>query len=143
MTREESLRNDLFQSTFIELHHEAPAELVRSLRESLDHIRTHNPQSAQTAEACLRGLASDGCTLLHVLTAAYLINGGVMLKHHTIDAEKLEEEAETDPGFDFKDLEEELNRFSEPTPPPIKSAAAQLPPAPTSRRNTRAALSTE
>ena len=116
MTREE--RNDLFQSAFIELHQEAPTELITSLRERLEHIRANNPQSAQTAEACLRGLASDKSTLLHVLTAAYLINGGVMLKHQTIDTEKEEEEIEdTDAqaaGFDFGDLEEELSRFSEP-----------------------------
>ena len=115
MIREE--RNDLFQSAFIELHQEAPTELIKSLRERLEHIRANNPQSAQTAEACLRGLASDKSTLLHVLTAAYLINGGVMLKHQTIDTEK---EGDIDglddqvSGFDFGELEDELNRFSEP-----------------------------
>ena len=107
----------MFQSAFIELHQEAPTELITSLRERLEHIRANNPQSAQTAEACLRGLASDKSTLLHVLTAAYLINGGVMLKHQAIDTEKEEEEIEdTDAqvaGFDFGDLEEELSRFSE------------------------------
>lgn len=113
MTRE--ARNDLFQTTFIELHQEAPAELLKSLRERLEYIRANNPQSAQTAEACLQGLAPENSTLLHVLTAAYLINGGVMLKHHTIDSGRdgggEDEEGERD--FDFKDLEEELNRFSD------------------------------
>lgn len=116
MTRE--ARNDLFQSTFIELHQEAPAELIHSLRERLEYIRANNPQSAQTAEACLQGLEPDNSTLLHVLTAAYLINGGVMLKHQTIDEGREEEETgggdDRDRDFDFRDLEEELNRFSGP-----------------------------
>jgi hypothetical protein len=85
MTRE--ARNDLFQTTFIELHQEAPTELLRSLRSRLEHIRANNPQSAQTAEACLQGLEPENSTLLHVLTAAYLINGGVMLKHPAMDSE--------------------------------------------------------
>jgi hypothetical protein len=117
MTREAS--NDLFQSTFIELHQEAPTELIKSFRERLEHIRANNPQSAQTAEACLRGLAPESSTLLHVLTAAYLINGGVMIKHNALDS-ALEEgapehdSAGEDRDFDFRDLEEELKQFSEP-----------------------------
>ena len=106
--------NDLFQSTFIEIHQEAPAELLKSLRERLEHIRANNPQSAQTAEACLRGLAPDNSTLLHVLTAAYLINGGVMLKHNAIDTETVDESEERERDFDFRELEEELKNFSSP-----------------------------
>ena len=75
------LKVDLFQSTLNELHQEAPRELLHSLRDRLEGIRKAIPNSANTAEACLLGLASDKSTLLHVLTAAYLINGGVMLKH--------------------------------------------------------------
>jgi hypothetical protein len=133
MTRE--AHNDLFQSTFMELHQEAPAELLRSLRERLEHIRATNPQSAQTADACLRGLRPDNSTLLHVLTAAYLINGGVMLKHNSIDAEQEEETLESEDrggDFDFKDLEEELNRFTEPPPPSVVRALEE--PSPT-RKN--------
>jgi len=126
MTRE--AHNDLFQSTFIELHQEAPTELLKSLRERLEYIRANNPQSAQTAEACLRGLSPDNSTLLHVLTAAYLINGGVMLKHHAIDEGKEDETAgEGERDFDFKELEEELNRFSEPPPQSVKAADATSP----------------
>lgn len=73
--------NDLFITTLHELHSEAPAELLSSLRAQLKQIRSTNPNCAQTAEACLEALASDQSSLLHVLTAAYLINGGVMIKH--------------------------------------------------------------
>jgi len=128
MTRE--AQNDLFQTTFIELHQEAPAELIKSLKDRLEYIRANNPQSAQTAEACLRGLGPNNSTLLHVLTAAYLINGGVMLKQHAIDAGKEPEAAGgsdvDERDFDFKDLEEELNRFSESGS--IRDTESQLQP---------------
>ena len=105
--------SDLFISALHELHDEAPIELLRSLRESLEHIRAHNPQSAQTAEACLAGLASDSSTLLHVLTAAYLINGGVMLKHQVSSEEEGEEKHEKKAeSLDFGDLEAEIQRFT-------------------------------
>ena len=73
--------NDLFFTTLEQLHLPAPTELLNTLRAQLQAIQRTNPNSAQTAEACLSGLVSDRSTLLHVLTAAYLINGGVMLKH--------------------------------------------------------------
>ena len=99
---------DLFQSTLKELHNEAPIELLHSLRESLEHIRKSNPNSAHTAKACLLGLASDKSTLLHVLTAAYLVNGGVMLKQQPSEAE--ETSALSD--IEFKELEAELSKIT-------------------------------
>ena len=84
-TRADASMADLFQSTLAELHQEAPIELLRSLRKRLEGMRVYNPNSARTAEACLLALASDSCPLLHVLTAAYLVNGGVMLKQQGPD----------------------------------------------------------
>lgn len=112
--------NDLFTTTLHELHYEAPIELLNSLRSQLGQIKSTNPNSAQTAEACLDGLASDRSTLLHVLTAAYLINGGVMIKLQAVnEEEKLESKAgesalsgKLDISNEFDSLEEELNNFS-------------------------------
>ena len=107
--------NDLFFTTLHELHCEAPIELLNSLRAQLGQIRLTNPNCAQTAEACLDGLESDRSTLLHVLTAAYLINGGVMIKHQAVNELETEEETRSkkvDLGSDFDSLEEELNNFS-------------------------------
>ena len=122
-------QNDLFVTTLHELHSEAPAELLNSLRAQLKQIKLTNPNSAQTAEACLEGLASDQSSLLHVLTAAYLINGGVMIKHQAVNEDKTLEF-----GSDFDSLEEELNNFSisingdlKPKPPPSAQSLAQPP----------------
>jgi hypothetical protein len=102
------ITNDLFIEALHELHSRAPPELLSSLRAQLEQIRLTNPNSAQTARACLEGLASDESSLLHVLTAAYLINGGVMIKHQaaadeeerseSLEAsESLQSEADPDP----------------------------------------------
>jgi hypothetical protein len=106
--------DDLFFTTLEQLHGQAPLELLNTLRAQLQLIKQTNPNSAQTAEACLRGLVSDRSTLLHVLTAAYLINGGVMLKHQ-LSADAAEEDFTTDRrdlDSELGDLEDELDKFS-------------------------------
>jgi hypothetical protein len=116
--------SDLFITTLHELHSKSPLELLESLREHLQHIRESNPNSAQTAEACLAGLASDDSTLLHVLTAAYLINGGVMLKHTLGDEEKTLTELEEELlSFGINEDQETLYGYS-PSPPPAREPAA-------------------
>ena len=96
---------DLFIKTLHELHSEAPVDLLKSLRAQLEQKKL-NPGSADTAAACLRGLASDQSSLLHVLTAAYLINGGVMIKDETLD-ENFESFENFEGGENLKDLEDE------------------------------------
>ena len=126
--------NDLFVLTMGQLHQEAPPGLVESLKTSLEQIRRKNPNSAQTAKSCLDGLAASErggpCTLLKVLTAAYLINGGVMLKYQdTLDSEEntstttsetttiLPRKYNIQEDLDLKLLEEELEGFElEDTP---------------------------
>jgi hypothetical protein len=120
-------KNDLFAITLRQLHQEAPVELLQSLRSTLDSIKRKNPNNAQTAQSCLDGLAMENCSLMHVLTAAYLINGGVMLKHQ---AEEQEIEKKTtsnlDEDFDFKELEEELRKFHpEGEPKPLEEEQHQ------------------
>jgi hypothetical protein len=66
-------------NTLNELHNVAPIDLLNNLRAQLEQI--NNP----VAQACLEGIASDQSSLLHVLTAAYLINGGVMIKEMEIE----------------------------------------------------------
>lgn len=111
--------NDLFFTTLEQLHGPAPKDLLNTLRAQLRLIQQTNPNSAQTAEACLDGLHSDRSSLLHVLTAAYLINGGVMLKHQVSGSEEREEEKEEEKEekhkpetLDFGDLEAEIQRFT-------------------------------
>ena len=108
---------DLFFSTLEQLHGQAPVELLNTLRAQLSLIKQTNPNCAQTAEACLHGLKSDRSTLLHVLTAAYLINGGVMLKHQvnpdpSDPEDEISETRRRELDLEFDDLEQELDKFS-------------------------------
>lgn len=114
--------NDLFAITMGQLHQEAPPGLVESLKTSLEQIGRKNPNSAQTAKSCLDGLAHGDapCSLLKVLTAAYLINGGVMLKYQENSESEEQGSASNLPrerryslseNDDFRSLEEELERF--------------------------------
>ena len=130
--------NDLFFTTLEQLHGPAPKDLLNTLRAQLRLIQQTNPNSAQTAEACLDGLHSDRSSLLHVLTAAYLINGGVMLKHQVTGSEEKNEE-EKHETLDYGDLEAEIQRFTLeeelkhspelqhpiPTPPPREECPPQ------------------
>ena len=141
MTSRPKVTDYLFITTLHELHCEAPIELLNSLRAQLGQIKLTNPNCAQTAEACLHGLASDRSSLLHVLTAAYLINGGVMIKHQAVNEEEktLAEHRslssikdKLDLGNEFDSLEEELNNFSitinGDLKPKIGSISARPPP---------------
>ena len=105
MTKE---AENLFITALHDLHNEAPIELLKSLRKHLDTIRQTNPNSAQTAQACLVGLSSDTSTLLHVLTAAYIMNGGVMIKQHMQEEETRKQEIDSE----FNEFEEELRGLS-------------------------------
>lgn len=127
--------NDLFFTTLEQLHGPAPIVLLNTLRAQLHVIKKTNPNSAQTAEACLDGLVSDRSTLLHVLTAAYLINGGVMLKHQLNPEENNNEDGHSlndkkDLDSEFNDLEEELDKFSLSLQPKPHPEAQPQPPSP-------------
>jgi hypothetical protein len=119
MTSRRKVTDDSFITTLHELHCEAPIELFTSLslRSQFGQINLNNPNCAQTAEVCLNGLASDRRSLLHVLTAAYLINKGVMIKHQAVNEEEKSEykgliRENIDIGNEFDSHEEELNNFS-------------------------------
>ena len=129
--------SDLFLTTLHDLHSEAPKEMLNSLREHLQRVKQRNPNSARTAEACLAGIQSDSSTLLHVLTAAYLINGGVMLKHTGGEAE---DRADQDPvnqrleeaplkEMTLTELEEELRSFGLTEDQTLHAAASPPHPA--------------
>ena len=124
--------DDLFISTLHELHNEVPKELLQSLLEHLHNVRQSNPNSAQTAEACLAGLTSDASTLLQVLTAAYLINGGILLKHTYNEKEEQElgliELEEKHNSFGL--TENLLQEFHARTPPPPSHTGSATPPPP-------------
>lgn len=62
------------------MYRTAPPELVTGFREKMDFIRVRYKHNEKTVESCLKGLGSAP-TLLQLLTAAFVVNGGVLFKH--------------------------------------------------------------
>jgi hypothetical protein len=58
----------------------ATPELVQGFREQMLFIRERYKHNAKTVDSCLRGIG-DRPTLLELLTAAFVVNGGVLFKH--------------------------------------------------------------
>ncbi len=83
----------MFQHALKQVHREAPPELVAGFREKMDFIKVRYKHNEKTVESCLSGL-SDRPTLLQLLTAAFVVNGGVLFKHGPLLDEEEHEEHE-------------------------------------------------
>jgi hypothetical protein len=98
----DSPRNDPFRHALTEVRMQAPPDFVESVREKLRSIRESFPHKESTVNSCLRGL-EEKPTLMEILVAAYVLNGGVSLKF------QIQEEAATDE----RDLEQLISEISE------------------------------
>jgi hypothetical protein len=83
--------DDVYQHALRQVHKSAPKELVCGFRAKMDFIKLRYKHNEKTVESCLNGL-SEQPTLLELLTAAFVVNGGVLFKHGpTLDEEESEE----------------------------------------------------
>jgi hypothetical protein len=83
--------DDVYQHALRQVHKSAPRELVLGFRAKMDFIRLRYKHNEKTVESCLSGM-SEQPTLLELLTAAFVVNGGVLFKHGpTLDEEETEE----------------------------------------------------
>ena len=85
--------DDVFEHAIRQVHRPAPPELVAGFKEKMEFIRIRYKHNQTTVESCLRGLG-ESPTLLQVLTAAFVINGGVLFKHGPLMHEQEQEEQE-------------------------------------------------
>ncbi len=85
--------DDVFQHAMKQVHREAPLELVTGFREKMDFIKLRYKHNEKTVESCLSGLGEHP-TLLQLLTAAFVVNGGVLFKHGPLLDEEEREERE-------------------------------------------------
>jgi hypothetical protein len=65
---------------YAQVYRPAAPELVAGFREKMDFIKVRYKHNEKTVESCLNGLG-DAPTLLQLLTAAFVVNGGVLFKH--------------------------------------------------------------
>ncbi len=72
--------SDVYKDTMKEIFREAPPELVEGFKKKMGFIQDQYQHSKKTVQSCLEGMA-DPPTLVELLAAAYLVNGGLLFKH--------------------------------------------------------------
>jgi hypothetical protein len=85
--------DDVFEHAMRQVNRPAPPELVTGFRQKMDFIKIRYKHNEKTVESCLRGLGEEP-TLLQLLTAAFVINGGVLFKHGPLLDEEERDEHE-------------------------------------------------
>ena len=103
--------DDVFKDAMRQVFNPAPPELVAGFKRKLGFIQEQYKHSKTTVQSCLEGM-SDRPSLLELLTAAYVVNGGLLFKH--VASEEAEEE---DDEYTRLMREMEELRCEEPSPP--------------------------
>lgn len=85
--------DDVFKHAMKQIFREAPPELVAGFQEKMNFIKVRYKHNERTVQNCLEGM-SDPPTLLELLTAAFVVNGGVLFKHGPSLPEQEEDEEE-------------------------------------------------
>ena len=88
-------QDDVYEHAIKQVHRAAPPELVAGFKEKMDFIKLRYKHNEKTVESCLKGLGSEP-TLLQLLTAAFVVNGGVLFKHGPSIEEEERDEHELD-----------------------------------------------
>lgn len=88
-----SRHDDVYEHALKQVHRPAAPELVAGFRAKMDFIKLRYKHNERTVESCLRGLG-DQPTLLQLLTAAFVVNGGVLFKHGPLLDEEEKDEQE-------------------------------------------------
>ena len=104
-------QDDEYEHATKQVHRPAPPELVAGFKAKMDFIKLRYTHNEKTVESCLKGLG-DEPTLLQLLTAAFVVNGGVLFKHGPL----LDEEEQDD--REIEDLIQEFDALDQPTRTP-------------------------
>jgi hypothetical protein len=99
----EGRHDDVFEHAMRQVHLPAPPELVAGFKDKMEFIRVRYKHNEKTVESCVHGLGKNP-TLLQLLTAAFVLNGGVLFKH----GPTLQEEEESE-----RDLNRLIQEFDE------------------------------
>lgn len=101
----------MYQHAKRQMHQAATPELVAGFREKMEFIRRRYKHNAKTVDSCLSGMGNPP-TLLEVLTAAFVVNGGVLFKH----GDRTEDGAH-DEELELNELMQEIQELSKGAPP--------------------------
>ena len=95
--------DDVFKDAMRQVFSPAPPELVAGFRRKLGFIQEQYKHSRTTAQSCLEGM-SERPSLLELLTAAYVVNGGLAFKH--VASEEAEDGEDDDYTRLMREMEE-------------------------------------
>ena len=74
------LMDNVFKDAMIQIHKPAAPELTRGFKEQLLFIKLRFKHTSTTVTSCLAGLG-ESPTLLELLAAAFVVNGGILFKY--------------------------------------------------------------
>lgn len=100
--------DDVYQHAKRQIHQPASPELVAGFKEKMGFIRQRFKHNARAVDSCLSGMA-DPPTLLEVLTAAFVVNGGVLFKHGDDSCDPRENREE----IELNELMQEIQELSQ------------------------------
>jgi hypothetical protein len=100
--------SDVYKDTMTEIFKEAQPELVAGFKKQMIFIQDQYKHSKKTVQSCLDGMA-DPPTLVELLAAAYLVNGGVLFKHEdTSNSNDGTKELSDEEDFGYSKLMKEM-----------------------------------
>lgn len=98
--------DDVFKDAMKQVFREAHPDLTERFKEKMIFIQGEYKHSRTTVQSCLDGM-SDPPTLVELLTAAYVVNGGLLFKHCATHLE--EEDSEESEYTKLMEEMEQLN----------------------------------
>jgi hypothetical protein len=72
--------SDVYKDVMAQVFTSAPEDMVAGFKRKMLFIQSNCPHSKRTVESCLEGLSTKP-TLVELMAAAYLVNGGLVFKH--------------------------------------------------------------
>ena len=99
--------DDVYQHAKRQIHQPATPELVIGFKDKMQFIRKRFKHNAKTVDSCLSGMG-DPPTLLEMLLAAFVVNGGLLFKHGA----RMEEEEIDDNELELNELMQEIQELS-------------------------------
>jgi len=72
--------SDVYKDIMTQVFNPAPDDMVAGFKRKMTFIQSNCPHSKNTVKSCLEGLSTKP-TLVELMAAAYLVNGGLLFKH--------------------------------------------------------------
>jgi hypothetical protein len=116
--------NDVYKHALKQIQQHATPELIHGFREHMLFIRERYKHNAKTVDSCLKGMG-DPPTLLELLTAAFVVNGGLLFKHGSPRTEinaSSSDLGEEEEELELSALMEEISELTKTRPLPLESS---------------------